>query len=241
MKRRSLSKTRTGIAVLSLVLSTAVCLALLLVRDWSEHGRRLNVDRFGFVPKNLLLAWIPLLCAVTVHTLQLRGWRWNGLLAGCAVIWFLFFPNAPYLITDLVHFHWGGSQNAWFDLLLIMSVAWTGLFAGYFSLYLMQEMVRGWRGRAMGWLFAAAMLALGSIGVYVGRFWRWNSRDALFRPIDLASNAVSHVRMPPGEGGLTFIAAFFVFSLLTYATFFAFANLHAAPPEKQVAGEGVLS
>ena len=52
-----------------------------------------------FYPWNLFLAAIPYLFARKLNN-DKKGYR-NGLLL-CG--WLLFFPNAPYLITDVFHF-----------------------------------------------------------------------------------------------------------------------------------------
>jgi uncharacterized membrane protein len=84
---------------------------------------------------------------------------------------------------------------------MLASFAWTGLLLGYASLYLMQMI---WE-RAVGtlsWLGVVAALALASFGVYVGRFLRFNSWDALVRPRRLAhvinanlENPLQHPRL----------------------------------------------
>jgi len=54
-----------------------------------------------------------------------------------------------------------------------MAFAQTGLFLGYLSLYLMQEVIRAGSGAGpVG--FRACHLGLSSFGIYLGRFLRWN-------------------------------------------------------------------
>ena len=53
---------------------------------------------------NLVLAWIPLGLSVLVQALdglRSRGARIAAAL--CLAAWLAFFPNAPYLMTDLLH------------------------------------------------------------------------------------------------------------------------------------------
>ncbi len=93
-----------------------------------------------------------------------------------AIVWLLFFPNAPYLVTDFVHlgqFH--DNVPGWYDVMLIAWYAWTGLMLGVVSLRLMQEIVTRAAGSTAGWVLVAVVTALGSIGTYLGRFLRWNS------------------------------------------------------------------
>ncbi len=221
MHTRPITRHRAWLAFAALALASLICVAMLFARAWG-YGQY----RFSFLPGNLLLAWIPLGFAFAVYRLRARHSRRRGLLAFCALVWFFFYPNAPYLITDLVHLKTRPPVPRWFDLVLMMSFAWTGLFLGNLSLYLMQETVRGWRGRTASWVFAVAMLAIGAMGVFVGRFWRWNSWEALIAPLGLVSDAAHRLsRMDRGEAAV-FSATFFAFSLLTYVTLYTLTHLH---------------
>jgi uncharacterized membrane protein len=221
IQSRLIHSRRTLLALLALVFATGVCVALLLAR--AIYAREL---RFQFLPINLVLAWIPLIFALAVYALRARGSRHWLLLGACAFVWFIFYPNAPYLITDLVHLHTRAPVPHWFDILLFMSFAWTGLFLGYLSLYLMQEVVRNWLGRAFSWQFAIGMLAMGALGVFLGRFWRWNSWEVATHPFGLASDAMRRLSgMRLGEAA-AFAATFFAFSALIYATLYTITHLH---------------
>ena len=86
------------------------------------------------------------------------------------MLWLLFFPNAPYILTDLQHLgHPKPGVPVWFDVLLLMWFAWTGLLLGMVSLFLMQDIVRREFGRITGWLFVFAVGILASLGIYIGQ------------------------------------------------------------------------
>lgn len=147
---------------------------------------------YGFLLWNLLLAWMPVVMAWMAGR-----WRHYGpLLLLHSALWLLFLPNAPYLLTDLIHLGRGGGFSLWYDLLMLLTFALTGLFLGFFSLSLMQDLVTAWLGAAAGWLFAATVLALSSFGVYLGRFLRWNSWDLLTNPQWLLRDVLALVRNP---------------------------------------------
>jgi uncharacterized membrane protein len=223
MHVRWIPGTRTGLATLALALASCISLGMLAAR-LVLYGEM----KFGFLPGNLLLAWIPLLAALPVYVLRRRESRRWVLLGACVVVWFFFYPNAPYLITDLVHLKTRPPVPRWFDLILMMSFAWNGLSLGYLSLYLMQEIVRNWLGPGAGWSFAFVMLALGSLGVFVGRFLRWNSWEIL-NPLGLAGKAMEKLPgMAPWEMA-AFCAMFFAFSVLIYTTLYALTHLHGGP------------
>ena len=94
---------------------------------------------------------------------------------------------------------------------IILAFGLTGLFLGYLSLYLVQELVRSWVGRWWSWAFALAMLGLSSFGIYLGRFLRWNSWDVMLAPIETLSDAARMVIPGPSHELLGFSATFFAF------------------------------
>jgi len=86
---------------------------------------------YAFLVWNIFLAWIPLGLA---YTASVFAWKRRFLLLVAPLVfllWMLFFPNAPYILTDLQHL---GSPKAdiplWFDMLLLIWFAWTGLLLG---------------------------------------------------------------------------------------------------------------
>ena len=124
---------------------------------------------------------------------QPRRW-WLLLLPG--ILWLLFFPNAPYLVTDLIHLRSYPPVPAWYDIGLLISFAWTGCFLAVASLYSMHQIIRDYTGRSVSWLIVAGMIGLCGLGIYVGRFLRWNSWDLLQDPLSIAKDMYGIVRHP---------------------------------------------
>ena len=185
--------------------------------------------QLSFYVWNLLLAWMPLIFALRFYRHDAHhAPRW-WLLAICAISWFLFFPNAPYIVTDLLHLDARPPVPMWFDVIMMMSFAWTGLLLGYLSLFLMQEVVRRRKGLTWSWGFAGTMLALSSFGIYLGRFQRWNSWDVIRRPFGLAGDVLSRLNFLSQPQMTAFCLTFFAFSLLSYATLYALTHLHDTP------------
>ena len=162
--------------VLALLLASLFCVALVVVRN--VHT---DTSNFRYLIWNLFLAWIPLALAVFVYD-RWRRRRGGLLLLALGVLWLLFFPNAPYIATDFVHLRHDPQAPFWYDAVTIAAFAWMGVLLGFASLYLMQTVVRQWRGAVAGWIFAFGAIALGSLGIYLGRFLRLNSWDAVEHP-----------------------------------------------------------
>jgi uncharacterized membrane protein len=167
----------------ALVGSSALSVALFALRA-SYSGSA----TFVFLNWNLFLAWLPLLFALAAWTLQNGAERPRLRVLPLLALWLLFFPNAPYLLTDLIHLRERAAVPIWYDLSLLLSYAWNGLILGYLSLRLVQGLLQHWFGPTVAWAGAAAALFLGAFGIYLGRFERWNSWDVFTNPQALAAS-----------------------------------------------------
>lgn len=218
---RLISKKRFHHTLYTLLFASLVCIGMLLVRFVCAGNLRFS----GFFA-NLLLAWIPAALSIflwRMHTKVGRSAFWS-----VVVLWILFFPNAFYIVTDLIHIKKFGADGIyrWFDLLMTTSFAAGGMFLGCLSLYLMHLFVRlrfGWR---VGWLFAGGMLALGSFGIYLGRALRLNSWDVVARPLKLLGDVSSLVEPESAREVGAFSVTFFFFSLAVYSFVVSIARLH---------------
>ncbi len=212
---------RTRAVIGALLIASGICLLLLLIRSLI-----LGELRWGYFAWNLFLAWVPLLLArMFCGELDRPGGR-RWILGPLFLGWLLFFPNAAYIVTDLVHLSSRPPVPRWFDYIFITSYAWTGLFLCYVSLRLLHARVHGLWGSRAGWLFATSMLAAGSVGIYVGRFLRWNSWDVI-RPWKLLRDLFGMANMSKVIEALAFCATFFLLSILVYVVLHALAHLHA--------------
>lgn len=139
---------------------------------------------FLFLNWNLFLAFIPwALTSLVIIKPKFQKSRLTLIvLLGS---WLLFFPNAPYILTDLFHLRLKSSMPIWFDLILILSFAWTGLLFGFLSLWDIEKLLRNFMKRTYVIIISAVLLFIGSFGIYVGRFLRWNSWDILTEPFKL--------------------------------------------------------
>lgn len=174
---------------------------------------------------NLFLAWIPLVVALLVYDAHRRGARPVVLLAGGAA-WLLFFPNAPYLLTDFKHLDSWTGVPVWFDVVLLSAAAWTGLLLGFASLYLVQSVARDLLSAAAAWAIVLASIVLGSVGMYLGRFERWNSWDVVSSPRPLFGDLWSGIMSPADHPrALAVTVLFAAFLTLAYVTFYSLLAL----------------
>jgi uncharacterized membrane protein len=167
-----------------------------------------------FLGWNLILAWIPYLAALWATRLHLQNPRrwWTLVIPG--LLWLTFFPNAPYLMTDFVHLLERPPVPLWYDIGMLTAFAWTGLFLAVYSLRAIHKLVEHYLGSIPSWLFALTILGLGGLGVYLGRFLRWNSWDLLLHPTSVLNDVAIRLADPmshPRTFGVTFLFAAILF------------------------------
>jgi uncharacterized membrane protein len=218
----TISERRLAAPLLALVITSLIGVSLITARTvWTGRWNSL------YLIWNLFLAWLPLVFALSIcrlHRLnQVKSWRF----AARAGAWLLFFPNAPYILTDLIHLTSRHRQTFWTDLILILLFALTGLILGFLSLYLLQSVIAQRLGQLAGWLFVAVAAGLASVGVYIGRFLRWNSWDALINPLDLTRDVAGWLaQMLTHRHDVLFPALFTAFLFLAYAMLYALTHLN---------------
>lgn len=152
------------------------CAAMLVARV-ALSGRL----SFGFLAWNLFLAAVPL--AATTALRGLDAMRAPIVLrAMLAALWLLFLPNAPYILTDFIHLYPKPAVPLWFDSLLLLSFAGTGVAMAYRSLFDVEEMIARRFGSVAAVSVSSIALLLCGFGIYLGRFRRLNSWDVLHEP-----------------------------------------------------------
>lgn len=165
-----------------------------------------------FLPWNLFLAFVPYgITQLVTGRIDFIENRWKLVLA--LVVWLLFIPNAFYIITDLVHFTRVRSAPKWFDLLLIFSFAWNGIMFGIVSLRKVEVISAVIRGRHFSVMLVFAVMWLNALGIYIGRYLRFNSWDIITDPFSLVSG-ISDLLFNPLQNsvawGMTFCYAVFM-------------------------------
>jgi uncharacterized membrane protein len=179
---------------------------------------------------NLFLAWIPYGLGRSIVRLARGSRHGTGLLVLPTALWLLFLPNAPYVVTDLVHVA-RFPPPLWLPAALFISAfALVALVLGLATLFDVHRVVRRRLGHRWGAAFAATVCLLCGLGVWMGRVLRWNSWDALHSPFRVVQATLE--RLVAGPGGPVFVLAFGALLHALYART-AGRSLRAAarPPE----------
>ena len=178
---------------LALVVMSLAAVGLLAVRL-----DRAGQPAFVFLTWNLFLAWIPFVLSLGVAAVHGRGGP-RTLLWILGAGWLLFLPNAPYILTDFIHLGLAGGVPLWFDAALIGTFAAAGLVLGLASLLVVHHVVESRAGPLVGWLVAVSSLVLSAVGIYLGRFPRFNSWDVLIDPGGLVAVVLRRLADPLGN------------------------------------------
>jgi uncharacterized membrane protein len=181
---------------------------------------------YRFLVWNLFLAWIPYLSSLLAEGIDRRYPRrwWAVLVPG--LIWLAFFPNAPYIVTDFLHLQKRPDIPLWYDIILLASFAWTGIFLAISSLRTMQFLIAKYLGRVVSWGFVGLAMALSGLGIYLGRFERWNSWDLLTNPKGIMKDvAIRMVNPFDNLGFFGFTILYTAFLMVCYLSFISIRKM----------------
>ncbi len=140
----------------------------------------------GWIIWNLFLAFIPLALSFWLFRWQTKSrsllW-WIGL-----IVFIAFLPNAPYLLTDIIHLIEAtrAGYSAWIITLIFIPLHLFAILSGL-EAYVVSLINQGHYLRRQGagkFVIWAELIvhALCAVGVYLGRFRRFNSWDLVTQP-----------------------------------------------------------
>jgi uncharacterized membrane protein len=170
---------------------------------------------------NVFLAFMPFLFAELLEHYVVKPQRKLAVVILLAFLWLIFFPNAPYKITDLIHVGgWGYTGNSgsiadWVILIYVASGAVFAMLMGLSALDTIHALLRTRFGRARGNIALAAILLASGVAIYVGRILRFNSWDVL-RPFSL----LQRIREDFGAFSALFSLLFSAFIFGTYVIYY---------------------
>ncbi|XWK90656.1 MAG: DUF1361 domain-containing protein [Phormidium sp.] len=140
----------------------------------------------GWIAWNLFLAFIPLVLSFWLFRRRsnARSWLWWVLF----LVYAAFLPNAPYLLTDIIHLIRGIREgySAWVITLIFIPLHLFAIIAGT-EAYVISLINQGnylKRQLSEKWVVWSELIthALCAVGIYMGRFQRFNSWDLVTDP-----------------------------------------------------------
>jgi uncharacterized membrane protein len=166
---------------------------------------------------NLFLAFIPLALSVWLFRKnRRRSWVWwLGL-----IVFYAFLPNAPYLLTDVIHLidDIRTIQSVWIITLVLIPIYLLVILAG-FEAYVISLINLGHYLHLIEksrWILRVELIthALSAVGIYWGRFLRFNSWDFITQPDAVLTKGVEELM---GKQPLVIIVTTFVVLTALYA------------------------
>ena len=177
---------------------------------------------FIFLNWNLFLAWVPLIFIKWVWEKEVVRKSPAWLLSGYLAIWLLFFPNAPYLITDLQHLRAVPDHMLWYDGLMIFTFALSGFLTGLYSIRIVHRIITNRWNQEFAWAIILPSMVLSGFGIFLGRYGRWNSWDIVAQPISLARGIIRSMQDP---FAIKYTLSFSLVLMLMYFAFHIFAEI----------------
>jgi len=149
--------------------------------------------RYIFLSWNIFLAWVPYVLSCYFNLYKNRE-PWKKLILFGS--WLLFFPNALYIVTDLIHLEESTNVPLWYDAVLLFASSFVGLIMAFISLQRVEYFLQGIFKKKIVSYLIPVILFTGSFGVYLGRFQRWNSWDVIHNPLALAMDIADRFISP---------------------------------------------
>jgi len=190
-----------------LIILAGICILLTVVRQITT-GR----STFYFLNINLFLAALPWLISMIFTSRAIKG-KSKILSVILFIAWLLFLPNSFYIITDLYYLNDHPEDFFWYDLIMILLFAWTGLLFGFFSLEQIEDIFARKLTKVKSVLITVGLLFISAFGVYLGRDLHWNSWDIFIDPQNFFLDILDRLIRPLGHGrtwGFTFLIGLFL-------------------------------
>lgn len=166
-----------------------------------------NLDWMTF---NIILAVIPVVLGLLIT--QIKHTVLRSLLL---VVWLLFIPNTIYLLTDLIHLPPDLRYTEGYHQLIIIAMYQTLVVIGILTYILGIYTVHKILFRHSTNKYAVLMLlnSLISIGLILGRVYRYNSWDIMIKPLSIIMTSLQIITSPEY---IIFIVVFSITGTLVY-------------------------
>ena len=148
----------------------------------------------GWIVWNLFLAFIPLVLSLWLF-LRPNGRR-NLLWWIVFAIFIVFLPNASYLLTDIIHLIEAirAGYSIWITTLIFIPLHLLAITIGW-EAYVISVINQSYylkKHGARNFILTSELIthALSAVGIFVGRFRRFNSWDLMTKPDILLSSTI---------------------------------------------------
>ena len=195
---------------------------LVPVLSWLDSAARALAQNRDWIPINLALASVPLLLSFVLFRRKTRRrvlW-WLGV--GAFVV---FLPNAPYVLTDVIHLFEQADTVSPSVLVLALLPLYGAVILLALEAYVVSLLNVGHYLRSIGHarLVPPAELALHAVcavGIYLGRFERFNSWAVVTRLDNLAGTIIdrSLERRPVALIAVTFVVLVVLYAIAKWLT-----------------------
>ncbi|WP_293133039.1 DUF1361 domain-containing protein [Microcoleus sp. bin38.metabat.b11b12b14.051] len=188
------------------------------------------------------------LMAVDIWVLRQRGLRslrwWGGF------FWFIaFLPNAPYVLTDIIHLIEQIKQEhtVWTVTLALIPQYLVFMLLG-FGAYVLSVMNLGYYLKQQGWgrfILATEITihALSALGIYLGRFIRFNTWDILTNPDALVNTVMNELigKRPVVVMAATFVVIAVLYWVLKQVTLGISQRFYSSQSQSEAIGDSAAS
>lgn len=144
---------------------------------------------------------------LSVLALWAKTWYFRAMLL---LLWFFFYPNTFYMLTDIVHMHFTSTvlweRGSMILFMIYVPSILLGVFSGILSVRYVFESL-GLKNSYLRLVLIGLLSVVASFGIHIGRYARLNSWDILLRPMAVLEEILAVVSRPalPFILGFTFI------------------------------------
>jgi uncharacterized membrane protein len=172
-----------------------------------------NHRSLEFLIYNLFLAHIPLIISTYIrfYSIHKKGKILNWILG---FVWLIFFPNAPYILTDGLHVLDEDSSYLIIDgiiwVYIMLMAFWIAILSiGDIELIIQEKNTHS----TIVHLYIISIILISAYGIYLGRDLRLNSWDLILKPYLLVQN-IYQTFANSSPGFFNWTAVFFYASII---------------------------
>ncbi len=180
---------------------------------------------FVYLIWNIFLAFMPFLISAVLFWYKNQNKKYLLFFILGFFFWLIFFPNAPYIVTDIIHLGVNKEVPVLVDIILIFSSIYIGMYFTVKSLSNIEQIVLLYFSKKKTSIIILISILLSSFGVYLGRYLRWNSWDTFLQPRYILNDIVNIFTDPENHIEAFIITlVFFIFIACSHYIFKYFKN-----------------